>query len=356
MIPSPLERYDIEPWNPLCSQDSKICLLLIRTLIEEYTKSGGAEISWSRSTLSYGKGILKLNYIFITIGYSQVVNLGKAGLKEISAVLKKNSDSILKTNVVGSDFSFFKYGKTNLVFKIEPMIFYKSLTIQENALLSVLVPINDFSTSGTWPSIAMIDFEKPVDVGEEFFDYVDAVFQNLRDRRIKVASGHTGSYGNLGYGVAGTMALVGFKRPIFSFKRIKEDDSYYSVGKLGAELSFFKHKKEGSKADSPLDLSIEKYVKEFIKIRSIVHYIHDISEGGLMRALGEVSALVRSGFNVSSQDVENVAAKGTEEYGARVFSASSSGALIVAVDSKRKKEFEKVIKSKSWPILEIKKR
>ena len=284
------------------------------------------------------------------------MDIGKVGLKEIRRILTRNKDSIIWSNVIGSDFSFLKSGPTNLVFKIEPMVFYKHMTIQENALLSVTYPLNDFLTSGTWPSFAMIDFERPSKSGEEFYDYIDGIFDNLRERNIKVASGHTGSYGNIDYGVAGTMALVGLRRPMFSFRRVEEADSYYFIGSIGNELSFFKHRGIEGSDISASELSVERYVKELIKIRAIVHYVHDISEGGLMRALEEISDLVKSGFNVRSEDLLEVSAKGVEKYGAGLFSASSSGSLIVSVDSGRNEEFERVMHRKSVPIFNIERR
>jgi hydrogenase maturation factor len=281
------------------------------------------------------------------------VETGKAGLKDIRNILKRNRGVMLKSNIIGSDFSFLKRKEEYLVFKIEPMVFYRSLSINENALLSVIFPLNDFVTSGTWPSIAMIDFEGPTGAGKEFYEYVDRILHLLGERGIKVASGHTGSYGNLGYGVAGTMALVGFNEPIFSFRRVSREDSFYSVGLLGNELSFFRERKGGNVAKDPLDLSIETYISEFLKIRKAVHFVHDISEGGLMRALGELSYLLHFGFNVESGDLKPVTAEGVRDYGSRIFSSSSSGSLVVSVDSKRKKEFEKVAKDNSWYVFEI---
>jgi hydrogenase maturation factor len=281
------------------------------------------------------------------------VDIGKVGINEIRRILRRNKDSILWSNVIGSDFSFLKSGSTNLIFKIEPMVFYKHMTVQENAFLSVTYPLNDFLTSGTWPSFAMIDFERPSKSGEEFYDYVDGILDNLRQRNIKVASGHTGSYGNIDYGVAGTMALLGLRRPIFSFRRVDEDDSYYFIGSIGNELSFFKHRGDEGSHVIASELSVESYVKELIRIRAIVHYIHDVSEGGLMRALEEISDLVKSGFNVSSEDLLKVSAKGVEEYGAGLFSASSSGSLVVSVSSGGKEEFERVMHRKSVPIFKI---
>jgi len=90
------------------------------------------------------------------------VETGKASLDEIKQILENNRRVMLKSNVVGSDFSFLKVNSSIITFKIEPMVFYESLSIDENALLSVLFPLNDFITSGTWPSIAMVNFESLV--------------------------------------------------------------------------------------------------------------------------------------------------------------------------------------------------
>jgi len=74
-----------------------------------------------------------------------------------------------------------------------------------------------------------------------------------------VASGHTGSYGNLDFGIAGSIAFMGFDEPIFDYRRIREDDLYYSIGRLGNELSYFKERRKG--VHSPSELSIERYIK-----------------------------------------------------------------------------------------------
>jgi hydrogenase maturation factor len=284
------------------------------------------------------------------------VKIGKATTKEIDHILTKNRDVMLESNVLGSDFSFLKIRTSDLVFKMEPMVFYKFLTAQENAALSVTFPINDFIASGTWPSIAMTDFEKPKGVGKEFFDYVTQVLRNLGERKIRIASGHTGFYGNVGHGVVGSMALIGLEGPIFSFARIEKDDSFYSVGYLGTELSYFRGKQERKSNTKPSDLSIEKYVKEFLKMRRTVHYVHDMSEGGLIRAIGEVSELIKSGFNVGSEHLKSISARGAEDYGVNVLSASSSGSVIVSVERGRKEEFEGKMKENAFPFIEIEKR
>ncbi len=281
------------------------------------------------------------------------MEIGKVGLRDVKGILHRNKGSMIESNVIGSDFSFLKRKATNLIFKIEPMVFYKFLSTRDNARLSAIFPLNDFVTSGTMPSIAMIDFEKTSESGKEFYGYMDGVFKFLNERKIKVASGHTGNYGNLGYGVAGTMALVGFKKPIFNYKRIEKEDSFYLVGKLGAELSYFQDTFRGKRSRYIAELSIEGYVGEFVKRSKMVHYLHDLSEGGLLRALREVSELVGCGFNVESKMMEAVAVKEVRDYGARIFSASSSGSVIASVDSKRKKEFENTMNEKSWPFFEI---
>jgi hydrogenase maturation factor len=284
------------------------------------------------------------------------VEIGKVALKDIKGILERNADVMLSSNVIGSDFSYLQKGGAHLVLKIEPMVFYKHLSVEENAILSVIFPLNDFVTSGTWPTIAMIDFERPKGAGIEFYKFVDSVLDVLRERRIKVASGHTGNYGNLGYGVAGTMAFIGMKKPVFNFKRIRETDSFYSVGLLGDEMSFFRGRKMGDRSRSPNDLSLEPYVSKFLKMRRAVHFVHDLSEGGLERGLNEISHLVNSGFNVTSRDLRSVTPIEVKEYGNRIFSSSSSGSLVVSVDSGRRDEFEAEATGNSWPFFEIEKK
>jgi hydrogenase maturation factor len=286
-----------------------------------------------------------------------MVAIGKIDLEEINKILNKNNEVMLKGNRVGSDFTFLSRGRINIIFKIEPMVFYDFLTPKENAVLSVLFPMNDFLTSGTWPSIAMMDFERPSGAGREYFDYMGHVFEILKERKIKVASGHTGWYGNLGYGVAGTMALLGFKRPVFSFKRLKSRDLFYSVGNIGKELLYFSNRKnKGGNGIEPLELSIEKYIVQLIRHRKIVHYVHDISEGGLLRALQEICILGDIGFNINSSDLRRTIPRGIKYFSSSIFSASSSGAIIVSVDPSGKNEFEKIMKDNSWPFIEIEKR
>jgi hydrogenase maturation factor len=286
-----------------------------------------------------------------------MVEIGKIDLEKINEILTKNSEVMLKGNRIGSDFTFLSSGSLNIIFKIEPMVFYEFLTPEENAALSIIFPMNDFLTSGTWPSIAMIDFERPSGSGGEYFGYMDHVFEILKERKIKVASGHTGGYGNLSYGVAGTMAILGFKRPVFSFKRLKGKDLFYSIGNIGKELLYFSNKKNNRENGIEThELSVEKYITKLIRHRKIVHYVHDISEGGLLRALQEICILQNTGFDVNSRELKRTVPRGAEDFWSNIFSASSSGAIIVSIDPSGKNEFEKIMKDNSWPFIEIEKR
>ena len=48
--------------------------------------------------------------------------------------------------------------------------------------------------------------------------------------------------------------------------------------------------KRGKGTHAPSELSIEIYIREFLRIRKSVHYVHDLSEGGLSRGLMEVGS------------------------------------------------------------------
>ncbi|MEM0128078.1 MAG: AIR synthase-related protein [Thermoplasmatales archaeon] len=282
------------------------------------------------------------------------MGFGKVDLERLSKIITNHRSAMLESNVIGSDFSFGNFGGRTLIFKIEPMVYYPFLTSIENAMLSLIFPMNDFLTSGREPKIAMIDIEKPADAGDDYWNYVDFLLLELEHRNIKVASGHTGNYENTISGVAGSLALVGFQRPIFSYKRMTKEDAFYVVGRIGAEMEFFLERmKPGKRAFDLEDLSIEKYVRLFSSYKKDIHYVHDLSEGGLIRGLEEISILNRRGFDVNYSATRPLIVDERPGRRAIKLSSSSSGSIVVSVDREYKKEFEDIATANSWQFAEI---
>ncbi|MGC8644734.1 MAG: AIR synthase-related protein [Thermoplasmata archaeon] len=280
---------------------------------------------------------------------------GKAEIGELRGIIRKHRDGMLKSNVIGSDFSFLNERGENMIFKIEPMVYYHFLSPEENARLSLTFPMNDFLTSGTFPGIAMVDFERPRDSGKDYWRYVDSLLGLLEIKGIKVASGHTGNYGNLRSGVAGSMALIGFRKPLFSYARIRKGDAFFVVGRIGLETRYFYEKKMYGRSEVPIEeLSVEKYVVSLLKESKTVHYIHDLSEGGLIRALQEVAFLNNEGFEINYSSVRHLI--GDVNKGSKLsrLSSSSSGSILVSIGVEHRERFENIARRNSWPYAEVK--
>jgi len=281
------------------------------------------------------------------------MKLGKIGIQDLERMMKRHGAVMLKSNRIGSDFSFMNLKGISMVFKMEPMVYYPFLSSQENAKLSLAFPMNDFLTSGTFPQVAMIDMEKPMDVGKEYWDYVDSLFTLFEGKGIKIASGHTGNYENIRSGVVGSIALIGYRKPVFSYLRIRERDAFYLIGSIGLETRYFYEKRKyGKSTISEETLSVEKYVLPLLRVKG-VHYIHDLSEGGLIRGLREVSLLTGKGFRVQYSGVKHLLSG--LRYGSRVerVSSSSSGSILVSVGFRERKSFEDFVTKKGWPFTEI---
>ncbi|MEM0073201.1 MAG: hypothetical protein QW078_02105 [Thermoplasmatales archaeon] len=282
------------------------------------------------------------------------MNFGKVEIDRLKNIMISHRDAMLESNIIGADFSFGNFGGKTIIFKIEPMVYYSFLTPLENASLSIIFPMNDYLTSGTMPELAMIDFEKPSDVADEYWKYVDFLILGLSDAGVRIASGHTGRYRNIKSGVAGSIALIGFREPVFSYTKIGNHDAFYVVGKIGTEMMFFEERMKHKRSRIGLkELSIEKYVNSLLPYGGKVHYIHDLAEGGLIRGLEEISYLIGGGFDVSYNSVIKLIADGIPGGKSVKLSSSSSGSIVVALDQNFKEEFEDIARRKEWDYAEI---
>lgn len=285
------------------------------------------------------------------------MNEGKFELKEIKKIISENSDSMVKTNVIGSDFSHVATKGREFIFKIEPMIYYDFLAPTENAYLSFTFPMNDFLCSGRGPSYAMIDFESPSKSGKDYLSFIRELYKLLRKYDISLVSAHTGRYSNSNYGVLGSLALIGTERPIFCPGRIKGNDTFFAVGKLGIELLFFSNSMKRMKNRiNKKRVSVEGFVDAMKENRKTVHFIHDLSEGGLVRGLEELEVLTGRGFDIQTTGFTDLVPEGLRYFGDKIYFASSSGSLVVAVDSSRESSFRMNMEKAGIPVAKLERR
>ncbi len=270
--------------------------------------------------------------------------MSKIDIRSLEKIIKENQDIMVESNVIGADFSLIdKCG--GVTAKIEPMMYYDFLTPKENALLSFIFIENDFLTSGLSPEYAMIDFESPKGEFERYKIYMNEIYKIMRKNSIKLVSAHTGDYGNINYGITGSMVLISFNRPIFSLEKISVDSSFYLIGKIGLEYKYFEHKiNEKYRKVNERDLSISELIDKLKGFNGKIEYVHDLAEGGLYRALQEISHHLKTGFKLSFSDLSKLIPDDLMELGTDIFYVSSSGAAIVSLAKGEEKEFENYMK------------
>lgn len=256
--------------------------------------------------------------------------MGKLDIESIRKIISNYKGIVADDNGPGWDFSQIEVQGINIIGKIEPMVYYDFLEPEENAYLSLIFSMNDFITSGLKPDLSLVDFEAINFQGSDFLDYISEILSLLGRRGIKMLAAHTGSYGNIKSGVAGSMALIAVnKHPKFSLRRIRKNHKIYIIGKLGLEYEFFRDKITGNSSSSIKiqDLSIEKMIEDIEEVSSEIYYIHDLAEGGLIRALKEIEPVLNHGFNIDLLDIAKIKADCLSP--SEALEASSSGAALI---------------------------
>lgn len=256
--------------------------------------------------------------------------MGKIGLDRLSYFIEKHRSAMVKNNGIGWDYSHTTKRGIDIIAKIEPMMFYNFLEPEENAQLSFIFALNDFLTSGVWPEYAMIDFENIKGAGEKFEKFMESMLKILKMRRIKLLAGHTGDYGNIEEGISGSISLLSVTRkPRFSLNRVKKPYKVILMGNLGLEYRYFYERLNKLEARTKItDLSIERYLP-FLDNK--VYYVHDLAEGGLARALLELTYVLGHGFQLHSSHLEKIIALNLPVD--KAVEVSSSGAVIVIANS-----------------------
>lgn len=272
--------------------------------------------------------------------------MGKIELEKLRNLIGNNLDVMVKDNVIGSDFSTIS-SPINIIVKIEPMMYYEFLTPQENATLSYIFIQNDFLTSGISPEYAMIDFESPEGENDNYIDFIEKMYGILRSNNVKLASAHTGNYGNIKYGIAGSIALIASGKPIYGIHRINKESTFFAIGKLGQEYKFFKDKMDRKNSNvQEKDLSISNILNEIKNLEVNVEYIHDIAEGGLLRSMEELSSYLGRGLRVSENELKDLTPQELLYLKNDIISVSSSGSAIISVPSNEKENFKSYMKGK----------
>ena len=151
--------------------------------------------------------------------------------------------------------------------------------------------------------------------------------EEARKYNVTIIAGQTAAYYGLEIPLL-TSTCLGQR--IRSSKGIAVGDKILLIGEIGGEAVWLDCISRGEKFDSwsdftplPIILSLQHF--EEVKL------IHDVSEGGLKRALYEITSTSNHGMRVSTDEVKLY--PGSENLRGDVFRAPTYGSLVVIVDT-----------------------
>jgi predicted fused transcriptional regulator/phosphomethylpyrimidine kinase/hydrogenase maturation factor len=140
------------------------------------------------------------------------------------------------------------------------------------------------------PEFALLDLVLPPGYPEEkALSIVRAFASECRRYSVKLVGGHTGRYEGAEYPIASSTVLG---RRAKVRRAPEEGDEVYLVGVVGAEAAWLAGAEVKVEELTPLPKALKLHGAERLKL------LHDVSEGGLLGALLEVSAFYRRVLSV----------------------------------------------------------
>jgi len=140
------------------------------------------------------------------------------------------------------------------------------------------------------PEFALLDLVLPPGYPEEkALSIVRAFASECRRYSVKLVGGHTGRYEGAEYPIASSTVLG---RRAKARRAPEEGDEVYLVGVVGAEAAWLAGAEVEVEELTPLPKALKLHGAERLKL------LHDVSEGGLLGALLEVSAFYRRVLSV----------------------------------------------------------
>ena len=221
--------------------------------------------------------------------------------------------------------------------------------------LLINYPASDVALFGAKPEYCTINLLGPPKTKPEFFEKaMNQVCEAANELNMVVVTGHTGTYESVKKMVGVCTAYGTVKKDkLIMPGNVKCGDLILQVKEVGLELltNFSYLKKDLAK--KLFGISQTKQLMDLIKMQSCVNEaiqlaemdgvnaMHDATEGGFVSALNELADVSELGFQVEREKIlirpeTRILQKHFGLSDDEVFSMSSSGSLLVAIDPKNK--------------------
>ncbi len=253
-----------------------------------------------------------------------------------------------------------------LVATADPLSVIPELGLEDSAWISVHLLASDLSTCGFPPQFIMVNFSLPPHMkDEEFETYWDAFHVACKKLGIAVLGGHTGRYVGSDYTVigGGVMMTVAPENQYLSSNMAKPRDLMImtkgvAIASTGILARTFPKTIEDAYGSAFLKraqsyLSQFSVVKDALTAASVglreegVTAMHDVTEGGLLGAIYELTQAAKIGVEIDlskvivTQEAEQVCSL----FNLDPYRALSEGTLIITVKPEKAQEVIGALKS-----------
>jgi hydrogenase expression/formation protein HypE len=303
-----------------------------------------------------------------------LVNLSKVGkfsqelMEEIVYQrLGKRRHEILVGPNHGLDNAVVRLGSNQvLVVTSDPLSIIPELGLKDSAWLSVHLLSSDLSTCGFPPQFIMVNFSLPPHMkDEEFKEYWNAFDTECKKIGIAVLGGHTGRYIGSDYTVigGGVMMTLAPEDRYLTSSMAKSGDLVImtkgvAIATTGILARTFPKTIERAYGSSFLKRARSYFyqfsvVKDALMAASVglrdegVTSMHDVTEGGLLGAIYELTQASQAGIEI---DLSNVIVTQEAKQVCKLFNLNpymtlSEGTLIITVKQRKAQQVLRALKS-----------
>jgi hydrogenase maturation factor len=282
--------------------------------------------------------------------------------------LGAKSDSVLVGPRQGLDNAVIRLGHNQvLVATSDPFSVIPALGFRDSAWISVHLLASDLSTCGYAPRFIMVNFSLPPRMkDEEFKEYWDAFHKECKRLGVSILGGHTGRYVGSDYTVigGGVMMTLAPENQYVASNMARPGDLVImtkgvAIAATGILSRVFPESIERAYGSSFLKsaqshFSMFSVVEDALAAASVglrdrgVTAMHDVTEGGLLGALGELAEAANVGveIDVSQVIVTDEARRVCELFKLDPYVTLSEGTLLVAAKPEKAEKILEKLESK----------
>lgn len=258
----------------------------------------------------------------------------------------------------GVDYGIYGSGNNRTIMTTDPLSCHQPLGMNFAARFGFHIILTDFLASGNLPEYMAVTLTLPVDFDDNMLEeYWSSITLEAKKWSVDIVTGHTGRYPSSRLPLIGSATMCGqlnVNPP--DIGQVKGGDKIYITGIPGIQaaviLSAYNDKsgkgsndilgmKEGMIASDKI-----KKILEFQNKNDGILYLHDVTEGGLVTAMNEVSSLAKHDVMLNSSNLN-----GNEKvisflkgFGINWLETTSEGCVIIVVKEEESNEFESFMK------------